>query len=132
MNLTPSTEIKYLKGVGLHRASILAARGMVTVGDLLNYLPFRYEDRIHFSKIAEIVPGGVYTIQGTVADAGLARFRGGRGAIYHLLVRDETGMLPLKFFHGAYLEGRMRPGQRIVVHGKAEADPHRPGRVEMT
>jgi ATP-dependent DNA helicase RecG len=132
MNLTAASEVKYLKGVGPQRAALLAARGITVVGDLLNYLPFRYEDRIHFTKISALVPGAAYTIQGTVSDGGLARLRGGRGAIYHLLVRDETGTLPCKFFHGGYLEGRLRAGQRIVVHGKADLDPHRPGRIEMT
>lgn len=131
MNLTSATEVKYLKGVGPQRAALLAGRGITTVGELLNYLPFRYEDRIHFTKIGALVPGLAQTIRGTVADGGLARLRGGR-AIYHLLVKDDSGMLPCKFFHGAYLEGRLRAGQSIVIHGKAELDPHRPGRVEMT
>ena len=131
MNLTSSTELKYLKGVGPQRAAVLAARGLETVGDLLNDLPFRYEDRIHFSKIAELVPGGTYTVQATVYEGGLARFRGGQGAIYHLIVQDATGTLPCKFFHGAFLEKRFRPGQRIVLHGKAEGDPRRIGRTEM-
>ena len=131
MELRSSTEVKYLKGVGPQRAALLAARGIHSVGDLLSYLPFRYEDRIHFSRIGEIVPGETYTIQGTVSDAGLVRYSGGRGAIFHLLVRDETGALPCKFFHGQYLEKRFRPGQRVVLHGKAELDSYRPGRIEM-
>jgi len=131
MSLTLSTEITYLKGVGPQRAAILAKRGILTVGDLLVYLPFRYEDRIRFSRIAEVVPGGTYTIQGTVADCGIARFARGRGAIFHLLLQDATGTLPLKFYHGAYMQGRVRAGQRLVVHGKADVDPRRPGRIEM-
>ena len=132
MTLTSATEVQYLKGVGPQRAAVLNARGISTVGDLLGYLPFRYEDRIHFSRVAEIVPGETCTIQGVVADGGLLRYRRNiRGAVYHLLVRDDTGVLPCKFFHGAYLEGRLRPNQRIVVHGKADIDPQRPGRVEM-
>jgi ATP-dependent DNA helicase RecG len=131
MTLAYSTEVKYLKGVGPQRAATLATRGILTVGDLLGYLPFRYEDRIHFTPIAEIVPGGIYTLQGVVADAGVARFTRGRGAIYHLLVRDSTGMLHCKFFHGAYLHGKFRVGQRIVLYGKADLDPLRAGRIEM-
>src|SRR5580700_9559951 len=131
MNLTLSTDVKFLKGVGPQRAAAMAARGIATVGDLLNHLPFRYEDRIRFSTIAEIVPGNTYTIQGTVADCGLARFARGRGAIFHLLLQDATGSLALKFFHGGYLQNRFRIGQRLVVHGKADVDPRRPGRIEM-
>ena len=131
MELRSTTDVKFLKGVGPQRSAVLAARGIQTVGDLLGYLPFRYEDRIHFSRIREIVPGNIYTIQAVVADAGLVRYSRGRGAIYHLLVRDETGALACKFFHGSYLQGRFRPGQRLVIHGKAELDPYRPGRIQM-
>jgi ATP-dependent DNA helicase RecG len=131
MNVTSATEVTYLKGVGPQRAAVLASRGIYTVADLLLYLPFRYEDRIRFNQIAEIAPGGTYTIHGTVADAGIARFTRGRGAIFHLVMRDSTGSLACKFFHGAYLQGRFRTGQALVVHGKADLDPRRPGRIEM-
>ncbi|MDE3109087.1 MAG: ATP-dependent DNA helicase RecG, partial [Acidobacteriota bacterium] len=35
------------------------------------------------------------------------------------------------FFHGGYLQGKLKDGQRLVLHGKVEADPYRPARVEM-
>jgi ATP-dependent DNA helicase RecG len=131
MNVSFATEVKYLKGVGPQRAATLASRGILTVADLLLYLPFRYEDRIRFNQIAEIAPGGTYTIHGTVADAGIARFTRGRGAIFHLVLRDSSGTLPCKFFHGGYMQGRFRVGQELVVYGKADLDPRRPGRIEM-
>jgi ATP-dependent DNA helicase RecG len=125
--------VKYLRGVGPQRAGTLEERGITTVGDLLGYLPFRYEDRIRFTPIAEIVPGQVYTILGEVAAGGgnTVRFRGGRGPVFHVTVRDNTGAVHAKFFHGAYLEGRLKEGQRMVMHGKAEVDSYRPGRFEM-
>jgi ATP-dependent DNA helicase RecG len=131
MNVTSTTEVKYLKGVGPQRAATFADRGIHTVADLLLYLPFRYEDRVRFNQIEEIAPGGTYTIHGAVADAGIARFTRGRGAIFHLVIRDSTGSLACKFFHGAYMQGRFRIGQAMVVHGKADLDPRRPGRIEM-
>jgi ATP-dependent DNA helicase RecG len=131
MSVTSATEVTYLKGVGPQRAAIFASRGIYTAADLLLYLPFRYEDRIHFNQISDVVPGGVYTIHGGVTDAGIARFTRGRGAVFHLVIRDSTGSLACKFFHGGYLQGRFRAGQPIVVHGKADLDPRRPGRIEM-
>lgn len=71
MRVEPSTELMYLKGVGPHRAELLARRGLRTFEDLLGYLPFRYEDRIHFAKIREIVPGQTYTIQAEVSGGSL-------------------------------------------------------------
>jgi ATP-dependent DNA helicase RecG len=136
MALTLSSEVMYLKGVGPARAAKLAERGIVTLEDLLAYLPFRYEDRIRFTPIRQVAPGGTYTVQGEVVSGGTVqfgrRFWSRRDAIYHLLVRDATGSLHCKFFHGGYLEGKIKPGQRIVLHGKVERDELRPVRIEMT
>src|SRR6202035_4107687 len=131
MRITPSTEVMYLKGVGPRRAESLAKRGILTFEDLLGYLPFRYEDRIRFAKIREIVPGQVYTVQAQVVSGSLVRYTRARGGMYHLSVRDDSGILACKFFHGFYLEGKFKAGQGIVLHGKADLDPHRPGRMEM-
>jgi len=131
MNL--GTEVRMIKGVGPQRAELLAQRGIYTLEDLLGYLPFRYEDRIHFSKVKDIQPNGTYTIRARVMSGQAIRsMRGGRDAIYHLLVQDESGgLLPCKFFHGGYLEGRLKPGQQLILHGKAEIDKLRPARLEM-
>jgi ATP-dependent DNA helicase RecG len=131
MRVTPATEVMYLKGVGPRRAELLAKRGIRTFEDLLGYLPFRYEDRIRFAKIREIAPGQVYTLQAEVLSGSLVRYTRARGGMYHLLVRDDSGSLACKFFHGFYLEGKFKAGQRIVLHGKTELDPNRPGRIEM-
>src|SRR5882724_9268967 len=128
-----STEVRMIKGVGPQRAELLAQRGIYTLEDLLGYLPFRYEDRIHFSKVKDIQPNGTYTIRARVMSGQAIRsMRGGRDAIYHLLVQDDAGgSLPCKFFHGGYLEGRLKPGQLLILHGKAEVDKLRPARLEM-
>jgi ATP-dependent DNA helicase RecG len=132
MALTLTTEVRMIKGVGPQRAELLAKRGLYTLEDLLTYLPFRYEDRIHFSNIRDIQPNGVYTIRARVMSGQAIRGMRGRGAIYHLLVQDAAGgLLPVKFFHGGYLEGRLKPGQSLVLHGKAETDKLRPARLEM-
>ena len=133
MAMSLSSEVRMIKGVGPQRAELLAERGIYTLEDFLSYLPFRYEDRIHFSKVKDIQPNGTYTIRARVMSGQAIRtMRGRRDAIYHLLVQDETGgLLPCKFFHGGYLEGRLKPGQLLILHGKAEIDKLRPARLEM-
>jgi ATP-dependent DNA helicase RecG len=131
MVVTPATELMYLKGVGPRRAELLAERGLRTFEDLLGYLPFRYEDRICFAKIHEIVPGRIYTLRAEVVSGSLVRYTRARGGIYYLLVRDNTGPLACKFFHGQYLEKKFKAGQQLVLHGKVDVDPARPGRLEM-
>ncbi len=81
MQFTLTHPVKYLRGVGPQRAAALEERGIATVGDLLSYLPFRYEDRIRFTPIAEAIPGQVHTILAEVAEAGsTVRFARARSA----------------------------------------------------
>jgi ATP-dependent DNA helicase RecG len=124
--------VKFLRGVGPHRAALLEERGILTVGDLLAYLPFRYEDRMSFTPINKIVPGQVQTIYAEVSTAGsTVRFARSRGAMFHFAVHDPTGMVAVRFFHGGYLEGKLKMGQKLVLHGKIDRDPYRPARLEM-
>src|SRR5215472_7560966 len=109
MPISLQTDVRMIKGVGPQRAELLAKRDIYTLEDLLNYLPFRYEDRIHFSKIKDLQPGNAYTLRAQAMSGQAVRGRYGRDAIYHLLVQDETGSLPCKFFHGGYLEDRIKP-----------------------
>ena len=129
--MTLTSEVRMIKGVGPQRAELLAKRGIHTLEDLLAYLPFRYEDRIHFTHIKDVQPNNTYTVRARVMSGQAVRSMRGRDSIYHLLVQDESGSLPVKFFHGGYLEGRLKPGQLLVLHGKVEIDKLRPARREM-
>jgi ATP-dependent DNA helicase RecG len=131
MSRALQSPVQMTKGVGPQRAELLAKRGIHTLEDLLAYLPFRYEDRTRFSHVKDVRPNAVFTLRVTVASGQAIRTSRGRDAIYHLLVQDETGSLPCKFFHGGYLEGRLKPGQQLILHGKAEVDKQRPARIEM-
>src|SRR5258706_10213579 len=131
MPISLQTEVGMVKGGGPQRAELLGKRGIYTLEDLLNYLPFRYEDRIHFSRIKDVQPGGTYTLRARVMSGQAVRGMYGRDAIYHLLVQDDSGSLPCKFFHGGYLEDRLKPGQQLILHGKVEIDKLRPARREM-
>ena len=131
IKITLAHPVKYLRGVGPQRGIALEERGITTVGDLLTYLPFRYEDRIRFTKIAEAVPGQMHTILAEVASTGNVGFTRGRGPIFYARVRDASGMLRVRFFHRAYLQAQLKPGQKLVLHGKVDADPYRPNWLEM-
>jgi ATP-dependent DNA helicase RecG len=127
-----SDEVKYLKGVGPARAEVLAKRGIISVEDLIGYLPFRYEDRSHFSQIDDVVPGNIYTLRVEVIEGQAIRYSRSTRAVYHLIVQDGSlRRLHCRFFHGGYMEGRYKPGQQLVLHGKVDFDPQRPARLEM-
>lgn len=131
-NLTPSSEVKYLKGVGPARAEILAARGIHTVEDLLYYTPFRYEDRTRITHIRDLVPGQTTTILAEVLTSGLMRTRKGT-YIYDLAARDASGMIRCKWFNALYLEKSkvFRQGQRVFFYGKVERDFYGTGNLQI-
>jgi ATP-dependent DNA helicase RecG len=124
-------EVKFMKGVGPQRAATLTKRGISTVEDLIAYLPFRYEDRTHFATIREMKPGETYTLRVEVVEGQFLKYARRYGGLYHLIVKDATGRLHCRFFHSGYLEGKYKPGQQLVLHGKADYDPYRPARMEM-
>jgi ATP-dependent DNA helicase RecG len=115
-----STPVQYVKGVGPRIAEILASKGIHTVGDLLYYLPFRYEDRLNPRGISELRPGEMATVIGEVRNSGLFRTR--RMPIFQLTVGQGHARLRCLWFNATYLQGKFKPGQMIALYGKVEED----------
>jgi ATP-dependent DNA helicase RecG len=120
-----------IPNVGPQRAKLLAERGLGTLGALLNYLPFRYEDRVNFTPIAELMPGMSATVKAEVVSGNTVKFARQRGSMFVMKMRDGSGILSTRFFHGAYLQQAYTAGQTLVLHGKVEMDPFRSSRMEM-
>jgi ATP-dependent DNA helicase RecG len=115
-----TTPVQYVKGVGPKLAEILAAKGIATVGDLLHYLPFRYEDRLNPRGIAELRSGEMATVIGEVRNSGLFRTR--RMPIFQLTVGQGRSRLKCLWFNATYLQGKFKPGELIALYGKVEQD----------
>jgi ATP-dependent DNA helicase RecG len=115
-----STPVQYVKGVGPRIAEVLAAKGIHTVGDLLHYLPFRYEDRLNPRGISELRPGEMATVVGEVRNSGLFRTRS--MPIFQLTVGQGRSRLRCLWFNATYLKDKFTPGQMIALYGKVEED----------
>src|SRR5689334_7009176 len=113
------TPIQYVKGIGPRVSALLNERGMITVEDLLYYLPFRYEDRANPKSIAELQPGQTASLIAEVRSSHLYRTRKGM-PIFELIVAQETKSIVCTWFHGGYLKDRFRPGQMLALYGKVE------------
>ncbi len=113
----PDDPVTVLRGIGPRWAAELAGKGVVSVGDLLACLPFRYEDRRRPQPLAEARAGEELTAVGLILSARLIRTRGRGMEILTVLLDDGTAALPLVFFNRGYLGQWMTPGTRLVVHG---------------
>ena len=115
-----STPVQYVKGVGPRIAEVLAGKGIRTVGDLLHYLPFRYEDRLNPRGIAELRPGEMASVVGEVRNSGLFRTRS--MPIFQLTIGQGRAKLRCLWFNATYLQDKFKPGQLIALYGKVEED----------
>jgi ATP-dependent DNA helicase RecG len=90
-----------LPGLGPKRAETLARRGLRTVGDLLFYLPARYDDRRTLQSVEDLEVGRRATFVARVLGCAFAARRGRfPGRVFEALVGDETGTIALKWYRG--------------------------------
>ena len=115
-----STPVQYVKGIGPRLSEVLAAKGLNTVGDLLHYLPFRYEDRLNPRGVAELRPGEMATVIAEVRNSGLFRTR--RMPLFQMVAGQGRAKLKCIWFNSAYLKDKFQPGQIVALYGKVEQD----------
>jgi ATP-dependent DNA helicase RecG len=129
--LSLSSELRFVKGIGPHKAQALAEKGIASVGDLLLYLPFRYEDRVNPRGLADLRPGEMAAVIAEVRSSGL--FQTKRMPLFQLVVGPLGGLprprLKCLWFHGSYLRDQFQPGQVVALYGKVETD--RDGQLQI-
>lgn len=118
-----ATPVQYVKGVGPRLSEALAAKGIHTVGDLLHYLPFRYEDRLNPRGITELRAGEMATVIAEVRKSGLFRTR--RMPIFEMTAGQGRNRLKSIWFNASYLRDQFKPGQLVALYGKVEQDRFR-------
>lgn len=120
-----TTPLTYVKGVGPGRASMLEAKGLSTVEDLLHYAPFRYEDRSNVKTIKELAPGEMATVLAEVRSTKMSGFRRRNLGLFQATFTDSSrAVLAGKWFHGGYLMDVLTPGIKVALYGKIEFDSY--------
>jgi len=111
--------VRYLKGVGPKRSSILSELGVNSVYDLLYYLPFRYEDRSVFTPVRELKAGMKQAIRGSVVKVS-DKIRKAGGRAFQAVIADRTGSIYATWFNQPYLKDSLLPGCEVLLYGKVE------------
>ncbi|RPA67615.1 ATP-dependent DNA helicase RecG [Cyclobacteriaceae bacterium YHN15] len=113
------TKIEYLRGMGPQKAALFNKElNIFTYGELIQYYPFRYEDRTKFYKINELnedlenvqVIAKIRKVE-TIGDARRKRL------VAHIY--DETGEMELTWFKGIqWVVKKLLIGPAFVFYGK--------------
>jgi ATP-dependent DNA helicase RecG len=118
------TPLRFLKGIGPKRAKELEKFGLKSVEDLLYHLPFRYEDRREIKKICDAIVGRNETFVGELRRLQKRYNPRRRARLLIASLVDDSGALGLLWYRApGYLSNSLKPGQRLLVHGKVEAEP---------
>jgi ATP-dependent DNA helicase RecG len=118
------TPVQYIKGIGPRRSAALESHGIRTVADLVDYPPFRYEDRTRFRPIESLQPDDWVLLRARVCSVGAFQARSRYLSIVEVLVKDETGSLQLKFFNQPYLRQTLSTGQQLIIFGQVKTDDY--------
>lgn len=113
------TPVEYLKGVGPQRSALLNKElNIFTFGDLIQYYPFRYEDRTKFYSANALSDEMQFVqLKGTITKKEII----GVGAKKRLVAQfhDDTGAIELVWFQGIkWMLEKIKPGVEYVVFGK--------------
>ncbi len=116
--LTLTTRLEDVRGIGPERAAQLARLKLATVGELLLHRPRRYEDRRHFHTIAEMTLGEPATVRGKVTALGVKWYRHHTKSVFELILEDGTARLHCRWWNLPFMEKYFSQGDEVFVFGK--------------
>ncbi|WP_373229937.1 ATP-dependent DNA helicase RecG [Cohnella sp.] len=111
-----SIPLTQLQGVGPQKAEELHALGISTVGELLEYYPFRYED-YRIRELHDVKDGERITIQGKIASLPTLQRYGGKSRLI-CRVTVEGMLVTAVWFNRTYLKEQLTLGREITLTGK--------------
>jgi ATP-dependent DNA helicase RecG len=105
-------------------AGRLEKLGILKIEDFLFHVPFRYNDYSLISKISEVQPGEIVTVQGTLEELKnvyTRRFR----TFQRGVLKDDTGTIELLWFNQPFLTRVMAKGDKVSMSGKVTLDKNK-------
>ncbi|MFX0537759.1 ATP-dependent DNA helicase RecG [Ornithinimicrobium sp. Y1847] len=117
MAIDQDTRLRTIVGAGAKKLE--DARGISTVGELLDFLPRTYLDPDRSTAFRELPHGEDVVVVGTVVSATTRQMRARRGRMLVVDLGDEQGgTLQLTFFKPFGHEQRLVPGAKVVASGQ--------------
>ena len=117
-----SSPLNSLNRVGDTTATYFKRLGIETAGDLLFYLPFRYDDFSTSLTIAKLKTGETANVMGTIDLIQNKRSAHRKMQITEALVRDDTGYLKVIWFNQGFITRNLKVGDEISLAGRVTGD----------
>lgn len=117
-----TSPIADVPGVRDQTARDLATLGLRAVGQLVAYLPSRHEHEEAEAPMSELAPDHIVSARGEITSCRLSGY--GKRSRFQAVLSDGTGRLDLVWFNAPYLRGKLHPGMRLRVQGKAKTYNH--------
>jgi ATP-dependent DNA helicase RecG len=119
MNLS-EIPVDHIPGIGPARKRDLAGLGIHTVQDLLEYYPFRYEDR-QVVDAGALTDGMRVTVRGVVNGPAGVRWKGNKTTLVVPFMTERNVHLTAVWFNQPYLKEQLVPGRGLTITGKYDA-----------
>ena len=120
MPLTRETPLTDLPGVGPARGKKLEKLGLRTLGDTLNHLPQRYEDRRECCALQDAPQDRPCCVSALVAETPRISYVRRGLSLVKVKAVDGTGTVYITFFNQDYIREVMRAGESYVFYGVVE------------
>jgi ATP-dependent DNA helicase RecG len=120
------TPIIEINRVGKTMASRLKALGINMAGDLLFYLPFRYDDFSASRPIGELITGSRANVVGEIELINNKRSHRSHMAITEALISDDSGTVRAVWFNQPFLVKNLKVGDRVSLSGKVDEEYGQP------
>ncbi|MED1606451.1 ATP-dependent DNA helicase RecG [Cytobacillus kochii] len=117
-----SDKVDHIKGLGQSAADNLKDMGITTVGDLIEYLPFRYED-YRLKDLSEIKHEERITVEGKVHSQPTLSFYGRKRSRLTFRVLVDRYLIQVIAFNQPYLKKQIELNDTVTITGKW--DQHR-------
>ena len=120
MPLTRETPLTDLPGVGPARGKKLEKLGLRTLGDTLDHLPQRYEDRRERHTMRDAPEDRPCCVCAMVAETPRVSYIRRGLSLVKVKAVDETGTAYITFFNQDYIREVLRRGESYVFYGAVE------------
>ncbi len=111
--------IQVITGVGTRYTQVLAKLGLYTLGDLLYYLPRRYDDYSQLRPINRLHYGEEVSVIGTIQSV-TARKSANNRPIVEAILTDNSGAIRITLFNQPWQMAKLRIGNQYSIAGKVD------------